>query len=204
MIGPQGAGKGTQAERLAQRLGIPVVCTGDLFRQEMSQETDLGREAKGYINQGKLVPDDVTDRMVAKRLQEADAAQGYILDGYPRNLNQVKEYLKIDQPTHAILITLSDNESVRRLGGRRICKACRKIYHIEVSPPPSEGVCECGGELVQREDDTPEAIKERLRIYREDTEPMVDRFREMGILLEIDGNPSIDEVKQGVHQALNL
>jgi adenylate kinase len=141
--------------------------------------------------------------MVRNRIAEDDAANGYILDGYPRNLAQLEGYLEFDQPTHAVLITLSDDEAVKRLSGRRTCEGCGKIYHIEHNPPKVKDVCdECNAALIQRGDDQPEAIKERLRIYHENTEPMVAKFEEMGILKKVDGSGSIDEVYNGVKGAI--
>ncbi len=203
MMGPQGAGKGTQAQKISEKLGIPQISTGDLYRAEIAKATPLGVEAHEYIKEGKLAPDRITNELVEKRIKESDAARGYILDGYPRNINQLEAYLEFDKPTHAILINLSDEEAVKRLGGRRTCEGCGKIYHIEYNPPKVADICdECGGSLVQREDDKPEAIKERLRVYHEDTEPMMKKFKEMGILKEVDGGGSIDEVYKKVREAI--
>jgi len=203
MMGPQGAGKGTQAQRLAKELNVPQVSTGDLFRAEIAKGSPLGEEANTLIKDGKLVPDQITSEMVKNRVAEADTASGYILDGYPRNLTQLEGYLEFDQPTHAVLITLDDEEAVKRLAGRRTCEGCGKIYHIEHSPPQVADVCdECDAALIQREDDKPEAIKERLRIYHENTEPMVAKFEEMGILVRVDGIGTIDSVYEGVKAAI--
>lgn len=203
MMGPQGAGKGTQAQHLAKELNIPQVSTGDLFRAEIAKGSPLGIEANALIKDGKLVPDRITDEMVKNRVAEADAIGGYILDGYPRNLAQLEGYLAFDKPTHAVLITLDDEEAVKRLAGRRTCEGCGKIYHIEHNPPKAADVCdECNAVLIQREDDQPEAIKERLRIYHENTESMVAKFEEMGILQEVDGGGSIEEVYEGVKEAI--
>lgn len=203
MMGPQGAGKGTQAQRLAKELNIPQVSTGDLFRAEIAKGSPLGVEANALIKDGKLVPDRITNEMVQNRVAEADVTSGYILDGYPRNLAQLEGYLEFDKPTHAVLITLDDEEAVKRLAGRRTCEGCGKIYHVEQNPPKVADVCdECDAVLIQREDDKPEAIKERLRIYHENTEPMVAKFEEMGILKRVDGAGSIDEVYQGVKKAV--
>jgi len=203
MMGPQGAGKGTQAQHLAKELNIPQVSTGDLFRAEIAKGSPLGVETNALIKDGKLVPDRITSEMVKNRITKADAVGGYILDGYPRNISQLKGYLEFDQPTHAVLITLNDEEAVKRLAGRRTCEGCGKIYHVEYNPPKVADVCdECGAMLIQRADDQPEAIKERLRIYHENTEPIIIKFEEMGILKRVDGGGSIDEVYQGVKEAI--
>ncbi len=203
MIGPQGSGKGTQAEKLSERLGIPAISMGRLLRQIAEQDNPLGKQVDETINAGKMLPDDLTDQVVRERLNRDDAKNGYILDGFPRRLNQLDLFLKIDQPTHAILINLDDDTAVERISGRRTCFACGRIYHIEYNPPPAEG-CPCGGKPEQREDDTPEAIRERLKVYHEQTEPMVERYREMGILVEIDGSGSIEEVANNITKSLKI
>ena len=197
MMGPQGAGKGTQAEFVSAKLNIPVFSTGNLYRKEIAAATPLGTRAKELIDQGKLVPDEITDELVAKTINEADVSNGYMLDGYPRNLAQLEAYLKFDQPTHAILIELDDDEAVKRLSGRRTCEGCGKIFHVTNNPPKVADICDaCDGSLVQRKDDQPEAIKERLRIYHENTEPMAEKFDELGILSRVDGSGSIEEVQK--------
>jgi adenylate kinase len=203
MIGPQGSGKGTQAEKLAERLGIPAISMGRLLRQIAEKDTSLGKQVDQTINAGKMLPDDLTDQVVRERLNRDDVQGGYILDGFPRRLNQLDLLLKIDQPTHAVLINLDDDTAVERISGRRTCFACGKIYHIEFNPS-LEGKCVCGGNPEQREDDTPEAIRKRLKIYHEQTEPMVDRYREMGILVEINGSGSIKEVEKEIVNKLEL
>ena len=203
MIGPQGSGKGTQAEKLAERLGIPAISMGRLLRQIAEQDTPLGKQVDETINAGKMLPDDLTDQVVRERLNQDDAQNGYVLDGFPRRLNQLDLFLKIDQPTHAILINLDDDTAVERISGRRTCFDCGKVYHIEYNPP-SKGKCVCGGQPEQREDDTPEAIRERLKVYHEQTEPMVDRYREMGVLVEVDGSGTIEEVAGEIANKLEL
>lgn len=195
MIGPQGAGKGTQADKLSTELNIPVFSTGDLYRKEIAEATPLGKKAKELIDEGKLVPDSVTDELVQKTLKDADISRGYILDGYPRNIAQLEAYLNFDQPTYAVFIDLADEDAVARLAGRRICEGCGKIYHVTNNPSKVADICdECDGTLVQRDDDQSEAIKERLRIYHDNTEPMLARLEELGVLRRIDGAGSIEEV----------
>lgn len=202
-MGPQGAGKGTQAQKLAKELGIPQISTGDLFRAEIGQGTPLGIKAQALIKDGKLVPDRITSEMVEKRIKKTDAVDGYILDGYPRNINQLNQYLDFDQPDMAILIELDDEEAVRRLSGRRTCDGCGKIYHVEYNRPKVADICdECDGTLIQRKDDEPEAIRERLRIYHEETEPMVEKLKEMGILKIVDGSGEIEEVYQAIKKVM--
>ncbi len=202
-MGPQGVGKGTQAQKLSEDLGIPQVSTGDLFRAEIGSGTQLGIKVQALIKDGKLVPDYITSEMVANRIKEADVVNGYILDGYPRNINQLNQYLDFDQPDLAILIELDEAESVRRLSGRKICGGCGKIYHLDYNRPKVADICDdCGGSLLQRSDDKPEAIRERLRIYHEDTEPLVEKFKEMGILKKIDGSGSIENVYKKIKAAI--
>ena len=197
MIGPQGSGKGTQAELLSECLNIPAISMGRLLRQIAEQDTPLGKQVDQTINAGKMLPDDLTDQVIRERLNRDDAKSGYILDGFPRRLNQLDLLLKIDQPTHAILINLDDDTAVERISGRRTCFACGKVYHLQFNPVPENG-CPCGGQPEQREDDTPEAIRERLKIYHEQTEPMVERYRAMKILVEVDGSGSIEEVEESI------
>lgn len=208
LLGPPGAGKGTQAELLSEWLDIPAVSTGDLFRRAMAESTPLGVEAKAYIDRGDLVPDEVTVGMVRKRLGEGDCEDGVILDGFPRTVPQadaLEELLKdMDRRLDAALyIEVSREELLRRLGGRWTCRECGEVYHEIYDPPEKEGVCEtCGGDLYQRSDDTPEAQEQRIKVYMEETAPLYDYYEEKGQLVKIDGEQEIDAVQEGIRKAV--
>jgi len=199
LLGPPGAGKGTQARRLQKHLGIPQISTGDLFRYNIKNNTPLGVLAKTYIDRGELVPDEVTIRMVKERLQQEDCAHGAILDGFPRNLAQalaLDELLAADGGLSlAILVKVSDDEVMKRITGRRVCRTCGQMYHIIYNPPKQDGVCDIdGGELYQREDDSPETVKNRLYVYYKQTSPLVGYYFGKGLLAEVDGSKPADEV----------
>lgn len=201
LLGGPGAGKGTQAERLAENLGIPQVSTGDLFRENLKKETDLGLLAKGYMARGELVPDEVTVGMVRERLSRPDAAQGAILDGFPRTIAQAEalEALLADMGSKLAAvpyIKVPEDVLLARLAGRRTCRACGAMYHDLFSPPQETGVCDkCGGELYQRPDDTPETQKHRIVVYFQQTAPLIDYYREKGLLVEVDGRPGIEDIQ---------
>jgi adenylate kinase len=201
LLGGPGAGKGTQAERLAEALGIPQVSTGDLFRENLKKETELGLLAKGYMEGGELVPDEVTVGMVRVRLSQSDAGKGTILDGFPRTVAQAEalEGLLTDMGTKLAVvpyIKVPEDVLLARLAGRWTCRACGAMYHQLFSPPKEAGVCDrCGGELYQRPDDTPETQKHRIEVYFEQTAPLIDFYREKGLLVEVDGRPGIDEIQ---------
>lgn len=199
LLGPPGSGKGTQARRLQERLGIPQVSTGDLFRYNLKHETELGLLARQYMDKGELVPDEVTIRMVEKRLQEADATKGAILDGFPRNLAQATalDAMLVDRGgvSLAVLVKADDEEVMRRITGRRICRSCGAVYHVRFHPPQKDGVCdEDGGELYQRDDDRPETVRNRLYVYYKQTSPLVGYYYAKGLLAELDGMQTPDEV----------
>ncbi len=202
MLGPPGAGKGTQASRIAERHGVPHISTGDMFRANLKNETELGREAKGYMDAGELVPDDVTNRMVDDRLTWDDAADGWVLDGFPRTLPQAEALDAIlDGNGTSIDVVLrfavDDDEVVGRLSGRRVCRQCGEIYHVEFKPPSTEGVCDaCGGELYQRDDDKEEVIRARLASYAEDTEPLEQFYADRGLLRDVEAVGDIDDVTE--------
>lgn len=205
IFGPQGAGKGTQAERLAKRLNLPAMSMGQLLREAQKKlvGTELGASIEDITTNGGLVPDRVALDVLKVRLQEPDAAGGYIIDGYPRNMEQYKAYIAFDQPTHVLMIELPDDEAIKRLAGRRTCKGCGKVYHIDFDSPNAEGVCDaCGGELIQRADDRPEAIAKRLGIYHNETEPMAVEFEKMGVLHRLDGRGTIDEVEAKIKKVI--
>ncbi len=198
-LGVPGAGKGTQARRLAESLGIPQISTGDIFRYNLTNETPLGQQVKAYYDQGDLVPDKLTIEMVRDRLQQEDAANGAIMDGFPRNLAQVQAFDEMVQPYGGIdavpLIEISDKEALRRITGRRICRSCGAVYHIDLNPPQQTGVCDIdGGELYQREDDKPETVQNRLYVYYKQTSPLVGYYFAKALLTQIDGSQSIDNV----------
>ncbi|QLG26172.1 adenylate kinase [Halorarum halophilum] len=191
LLGPPGAGKGTQSTRLADEYGLDHITTGDALRANKGMETEYGTPGE-YMDAGELVPDPVVNEIVVTALEDAD---GFVLDGYPRNLEQA-EYLseQTDLDT-VVFLAVPEDELVDRLTGRRVCSECGATYHVRFDPPEEEGVCdECGGELVQREDDTEETVRERLRVYRENTEPVVEHYREEGSLVEVDGEGTPDDV----------
>lgn len=201
LLGVPGAGKGTQAKLLEESLQLPQVSTGDIFRYNLKNQTDLGKLAKSYMDRGDLVPDEVTIRMVEDRLQQPDCAQGALLDGFPRNLVQATAFAKITAPyggiTLAPLITLDDEEAVRRITGRRICRTCGAVYHIDFNPPKQSGVCDIDqGELYQRADDTLETVRNRLYVYYKQTAPLIGYYYAQSLLAEVDGAQPIEEVQQ--------
>lgn len=200
LVGPPGAGKGTQAEFIAAHLAVPKISTGDIFRANVSQGTPLGVEAKRYMDAGKLVPDEVTINMVRVRLAEPDAAEGFLLDGFPRTTPQAAALDKLlaDLGTALDLVmelVVDDDEVIRRLSGRRTCRGCGKIWHVEFDAPSRAGLCDrCGAELFQRDDDKAETIAERLREYGEKTAPLIDYYGAQGKLVGIDATGPVEDV----------
>ncbi|GLY23342.1 adenylate kinase [Micromonospora sp. NPDC050187] len=200
LVGPPGAGKGTQAEFIAAHLSVPKISTGDIFRANVSQGTPLGVEAKRYMDAGKLVPDEVTINMVRGRLAEPDAAEGFLLDGFPRTTPQAAALDKLlaDLGTALELVlelVVDDDEVIRRLSGRRTCRGCGKIWHVEFDATTRDGICDrCGAELFQRDDDKPETIAARLREYAEKTAPLVDYYGAQGKLVGIDATGPVEDV----------
>ena len=200
LLGPPGAGKGTQADKLAKRLGIPKVATGDVLRAALREGTKRGLEAKSYMDRGDLVPDEVTIKMVEDRLQKPDGAQGAILDGFPRNLVQVTAFDAMIAPyggvTLAPLISLEDDEAIRRITGRRVCRACGAVYHVDFNPPKKSGICDVDqGELYQRADDAPETVRNRLYVYYKQTAPLIGYYYAHSLLVELDGAQPIEDVQ---------
>ncbi|RME80064.1 MAG: adenylate kinase [Caldilineae bacterium] len=198
-LGPPGSGKGTQARILQKVVGLPHVATGDLFRHNISQQTELGRLAKRYIDAGELVPDDVTLGMVRDRLQQPDCAAGVIFDGFPRTLEQVValDELLADRNgvVLALMLDVSDAEVTRRITGRRVCRNCGAVYHIEFNPPKQAGICDVdGGELYQRDDDKPETVRNRLYVYYKQTSPLIGYYFAKGLLVKVDGDAPPDRV----------
>jgi adenylate kinase len=193
LFGPPGAGKGTQADRLKSDFQLPFISTGDMLRTNVTQQTDLGKQAKGFMDAGDLVPDDLIVAMAAARLQEPDAQDGFILDGFPRTIEQAEaldtQLAKLGRRvTAALLIDVPDEEVIRRLSGRRVCVKSGHNYHLDFDPPKREGVCDQdGSRLIQRDDDQPEVIRNRLVVYHDKTKPLVDFYDRRGLLRRIDG-----------------
>lgn len=201
LLGPPGAGKGTQAKKLSQRMGIPQISTGDLLRTEREANTDLGRKAAQYMSEGKLVPDELVVSMVTKRLQQSDCQQGVILDGFPRNIDQAKG-LSVDR---VIYLDLPREEIVRRLSGRRYCVDCKENYQLDSCPPKKTGSCDvCGAQLAQRDDDREEVIRKRLQVYEVETAPLVEHYEKRGQLVHISGRGSVDDIFSRIQKALGI
>ena len=188
LLGPPGIGKGTVAGKLTKKLGFPHIATGDMLRENVSEKTDLGIKAQTFMDKGLLVPDDVVIEMIKERLQKNDCKDGFILDGFPRTINQAEKIkdIKIDK---VVNIQASDEVIIERLSRRRVCEQCGFTYHLDFIKPNREGFCDkCSGILNQREDDKPEAIKERLKVYRDKTEPLIKYYQEKGLIVDVDGS----------------
>jgi adenylate kinase len=200
LLGVPGAGKGTQAKLLEQATGLPQISTGDIFRYNLKNQTELGVLAKSYMDRGSLVPDDVTIRMVEDRLQKPDCAKGAIMDGFPRTLAQATAFDQMVAPYGGVsvapLINVEDDETIRRITGRRTCRTCGTVYHLIFNPPLIDNVCDKdGGELYQRDDDYEATVRNRLFVYYKQTAPLVGYFYAKGLLAEVDGSKSIEEVQ---------
>lgn len=208
LMGPPGAGKGTQAERLVEKFGIPHISTGDMFRKALKEGTELGLKAKSYMDQGKLVPDEVTVGIVKERLMETDCQKGFLLDGFPRTIQQAdaleKILAEIKKDLDAVInIKVIRDVLIERLTGRRVCKACGATYHILFNPSRDNNKCDkCGGELYQRDDDTLATVGNRLDVYEAQTAPLIEYYKQKGLLKEVDGAQSMDEVFQDICVAL--
>jgi adenylate kinase len=208
LLGPPGAGKGTQAERLVDDFALPYYATGNILREAVGNGSELGREAKGYMDRGELVPDELICGVIAERLDSGDADDGFLLDGFPRTIGQAEmlEAALAERGrslTAALLIDAPDEEVIRRLSGRRTCVKAGHVYHVEFDPPKNEGVCDQdGSRLVQRDDDKPETIKKRLFEYHSQTEPLIDWFEERGLLRRFDGTLTPDEVHSRIRATL--
>lgn len=198
LMGPPGAGKGTQATMLSRALSLPHVSTGDLFRENLSQGTPLGLRAKGFVEEGRLVPDDLVVDMLFDHVDRDDCRQGYLLDGFPRTVSQAETLAgRLDDDTHcqAVALEVPDPVIVDRIGGRLVCEACGNVQHLKTSPPREEGRCDaCGGDLVQRKDDRAEVVEKRLSVYHEQTDPVIEYYRARNLLCTVDGNRDPEQV----------
>ena len=209
MLGAPGAGKGTQAKMIAEKFGIPHISTGDIFRANIKNGTELGKKAKEYMDKGQLVPDELTVEILLDRVAADDCKNGYVLDGFPRTIPQAdvldKELTKLgDKVDFAINVDVPDENIVRRMSGRRACLKCGATYHIEHIPPKQEGICDkCGSELVQRDDDKPETVQNRLSVYHEQTQPLIDFYNKKNILKSVDGTKDMQEVFSDIVNILN-
>jgi len=206
-LGPPGAGKGTQARDLAQEWRVPHLATGDMLREAVAAGSPLGREAKGYMDQGALVPDDVIIRMMGERLGQADASRGFILDGFPRTIAQAEALAKLLKDLGQTLDTVvyfdvSEPELLRRLTGRRVCRKCGHSYHVTSNPPRRAGVCdECGGELYQRDDDAEATVRKRLEVYQRQTAPLLDYYRQRSLLATVSGEGPLAAIRDSIRAA---
>ena len=209
MLGAPGAGKGTQAKMIAAEYGIPHISTGDIFRANIKDGTDLGMKAKAYMDQGLLVPDELTLMLIMDRFTKDDCANGYVLDGFPRTIAQAEALtasLKAngDALDYAIDVDVPDESIVNRMSGRRACLTCGGTYHVVFNPPKKEGICDlCGGELTIRKDDVPETVQKRLNVYHEQTQPLIDYYNGEGILRTVDGTQDVAEVFESIKAILN-
>ena len=206
LLGAPGAGKGTQAEILCKKLGIPSISTGNILRAAIKDGTPTGIQAKSYIDAGKLVPDEVIIGIVNERLSQDDCAKGYILDGVPRTIAQAEALEKAGIQFDAVIsIEISEDEILRRMSGRRVCEACGSSYNVEAVPPRVEGICDnCGGKLIQRKDDTPETVRERLKVYHTETEPLVDFYGDRGLLKRVAVSGSKEATTEAILAALGI
>lgn len=208
MLGAPGAGKGTQAKKIAEKYGIPHISTGDIFRANIKGGTELGMKAKSYMDQGQLVPDDVTIGMLLDRISEADCANGYVLDGFPRTIPQAESLAKAlsdrgEKMDYAIDVDVPDEAIVTRMAGRRACLKCGATYHIVYNAPKTEGVCDvCGEKLVLRDDDKPETVQKRLTVYHDQTQPLIEYYKEAGILATVDGTKDLNKVFEDIVNVL--
>ncbi len=201
ILGPPGVGKGTYAGFLSDKYNIPKISVGDLFRRAIKDETELGKKIKDYVSSGDLVPDEIVIELVKNRLQEADCRRGFLLDGYPRTVAQAEAMEKFNKIDVALNFVAPDEIITSRIGGRRTCSKCGAIYHVKNVPPKVEGICDrCGGKLIQRSDEKPEVIKNRLMVYREKTKPVIDYLRKKGSLVDIDAHYDIEEIDKIISQ----
>ena len=204
MLGAPGAGKGTQAKKIAEKYGIPHISTGDIFRANIKNGTELGKKAKTYMDQGLLVPDELTCDLVVDRIQQPDAKNGYVLDGFPRTIPQAEVLDKAlaelgESIDYAIDVDVPDENIVKRMSGRRACVSCGATYHVVHVPPKKEGICDrCGSELILRDDDKPETVKNRLDVYHKQTQPLIDFYTKKGVLKTVDGTVDMQDVFKAI------
>lgn len=209
LMGPPGAGKGTQSEKILSYCDIPHISTGDMFREAIKNQTELGKAAQSYINSGKLVPDEVTIGLVKERLSREDCANGYLLDGFPRTIPQAEALQvlakEISRPVELVInITADQEELVKRISGRRVCPKCGNSYHVSFKKPLADGICDgCGSELIQRKDDTIESLKVRLDAYENQTKPLVEFYEKLGICKEVNGLQDINDVFKDIQKLLD-
>lgn len=210
MLGAPGAGKGTQAKKIAEKYGIPHISTGDIFRANIKGGTELGMKAKSYMDQGQLVPDEVTIGMLLDRISQSDCADGYVLDGFPRTIPQAESLTaslkdRGEKMDYAIDVDVPDEAIVTRMGGRRACLGCGATYHIVFNPTKTEGICDvCGQELVLRDDDKPETVQKRLTVYHDQTQPLIDYYKNEGILHTVDGTQDLNDVFKAIVNILGV
>ena len=208
MLGAPGAGKGTQAKKIAEKYGIPHISTGDIFRANIKNGTELGKKAKTYMDQGLLVPDELVCDLVVDRVQQDDCKKGYILDGFPRTIPQAESLDAAlsrlgEAVDYAINVEVPDENIVKRMGGRRACVGCGATYHLVYAAPKKEGICDnCGAELILRDDDKPETVQKRLGVYHEQTQPLIDYYTKKGILKEVDGTMDMGDVFKAIVEIL--
>ena len=208
MLGAPGAGKGTQAKMIADKYGVPHISTGDIFRANIKEGTELGKKAKTYMDQGLLVPDELVVDLVVDRFKNDDCKKGYVLDGFPRTIPQAECLDKAlaemnDSMDYAINIDVPDENIITRMGGRRACVGCGATYHVVNIPPKKEGICDrCGGELILRDDDKPETVKNRLDVYHKQTQPLIDYYTKKGIIKDVDGTQRMDDVFNAIVKIL--
>jgi adenylate kinase len=208
LLGPPGAGKGTQAERLVEDFGLPYYSTGIILREAVAEESELGREAKKFMDAGELVPDDLINKVIAERLDSGEADDGFLLDGFPRTIGQAEMLEKTlegrgRELSGVLLIEAPDDEVVKRLSGRRTCSKNSHVYHVDFDPPKNEGVCDQdGSRLIQRDDDKPETVQKRLAVYHEQTEPLIQWYEERGVLRRFEGTRTPDEVNSHIRATL--
>jgi len=195
IFGPPSAGKGTQAQKLSKKYGIPQIATGDLLREHVAKKTPIGVKVKAILDAGKLGPDDLIVQIIRDRVSQPDCRNGYLLDGFPRTMNQAKELEKMTDVDLVLNIAVDHKALVERAVGRRICPKCAAVYHVKSNPPKKSGICDkCGTSLVQRDDDKEETVQKRLKVYQEQTAPLIEHYRSKGKLVDIDGSRGIDGV----------
>ncbi len=208
MLGAPGAGKGTQAKKISAKYGIPHISTGDIFRANIKGGTELGMKAKAFMDQGQLVPDEITIGMLLDRIKQDDCGNGYVLDGFPRTIPQAESLTRAlaelgDKIDYAVNVDVPDENIINRMSGRRACLGCGQTYHVVYNAPKAEGVCDaCGEGLVLRDDDKPETVKKRLDVYHEQTQPLIDYYKKAGVLAEVDGTQDLEMVFQDIVKIL--